>query len=77
MLKNDTERVGILRGAFRRAGWNSERAISRVTGIPYPTLNRNRLKPDMIGNMTLAELWNMQRHAYFTDEELLRIAKEG
>ena len=77
MLKNDTERVGIIRGAFRRAGWTSERAISRVTGIPYPTLNRNRLKPDMIGNMTLAEFWNMQRHAYFTDEELLQIAKEG
>jgi hypothetical protein len=77
MLKNDTERVGIIRGAFRRAGWNSERAISRVTGIPYPTLNRNRLKPDMIGNMTLAEFWTMQRHAYFTDEDILRIAKEG
>lgn len=77
MLKKDTERVGIIRGAFRRAGWNSERAISRVTGIPYPTLNRNRLKPDMIGNMTLAEFWTMQRHAYFTDEDILRIAKEG
>lgn len=77
MLKNDTERVGIIRGAFRRAGWNSERAISRVTGIPYSTLNRNRLKPDMIGNMTLAEFWTMQRHAYFTDEDILRIAKEG
>ena len=77
MLKNDTERVGIIRGAFRRAGWNSERAISRVTGIPYPTLNRNRLKPDMIGNMTLAEFWTMQRHAYFSDEDILRIAKEG
>lgn len=70
-------RPDIIRSAFRRAGWTSERQISKVTGISYPTLNRNRLKPDMIGNMTLAEFWTMQRHAYFTDEELLQIAKEG
>ena len=70
-------RPDIIRSAFRRAGWTSERQISKVTGISYPTLNRNRLKPDMIGNMTLAEFWTMQRHAYFTDEDILRIAKEG
>lgn len=48
--------------------------ISRDTGLDYQTLRKNRMKEDRIGNMTLNELWLIQRYRDFTDEELLTIA---
>lgn len=49
--------------------------ISRDTGMDYQRLRKLRMKDDRIGTMTLNELWCLQRHAYFTDEEILEIAR--
>lgn len=49
--------------------------ISRETGLDYQTLRKNRMKDTRIGSMTLNEFWLIQRHAHFTDEELLMIAR--
>lgn len=65
----------IIKEAFKRVGIKSDLAISRELGMEYKKLHYRRLKD--LGAMTLNEFWLMQRHASFTDEELLQIAKEG
>lgn len=58
-----------------KRAYGSMREISRLTGLSYETLRKNRMTDSRIGSMTLNEFWNLQRHAYFTDEEILTIAK--
>lgn len=57
--------------------YGSIKQIARDTGLDYQTLRRFRLKEGHLGRMTLAEFWQIQRHGYFTDEELLEICKWG
>ena len=68
-------RSSIIREAFKRAGIKSDLAISNELGMEYKRLHCRRLND--VGSITLAELWMMQRHGNFTDEEVLEIAKEG
>jgi len=68
-------RSTIIREAFRRAGIKSDLAISNELGMEYKRLHYRRLND--IGSLTLNELWLMQRHGCFTDEDILQIAKEG
>ena len=68
-------RAGIIRTAFKRTGVKSDLAISQELGMDYKKLHYRRMKD--IGAMTLNELWLLQRHAYFTDQELLEIVREG
>lgn len=66
-------RSNIIREAFKRAGIKSDLAISNELGMEYKKLHFRRLND--VGSITLAELWLMQRHGAFTDEEILKIAK--
>lgn len=68
-------RAQIIREAFKRAGIKSDLAISNELGMEYKRLHCRRLND--VGSITLAELWLMQRHGAFTDEDLLEIVKEG
>ena len=68
-------RSNIIREAFKRAGIKSDLAISNELGMEYKRLHSRRLND--VGSITLAELWLMQRHGAFTDEDLLEIVKEG
>ena len=68
-------RSTIIREVFKRAGIKSDLAISNELGMEYKRLHFRRLND--IGSLTLAELWLMQRHGCFTDEDLLQIVKEG
>lgn len=52
-------------------------AMARDTGIKYQTLYKLRLTDERIGSMTLSELWALQRHGYYTDDEILEIARYG
>lgn len=72
--KETDNRTQIIRSAFQRAGIKSDLAICRETGMEYKKLHIRRMKD--IGSFTLAELWMMQRHGAFTDEDLLEIVKE-
>ena len=67
--------ANIIRSAFKRAGIKSDLAISNELGMEYKRLHCRRLND--VGSITLAELWLMQRHGAFTDEDLLEIVKEG
>ena len=67
--------ANIIRAAFKRAGIKSDLAISNELGMEYKRLHCRRLND--VGSITLAELWLMQRHGAFTDEDLLEIVKEG
>ena len=58
-----------------KKSYGSIKEISRSTGMNYETLVKNRIKDDKIGSLTLNELWILQRHGNFTDEEILNIAK--
>ena len=69
------EDESIIREAFKRAGIKSDLAISNELGMEYKRLHCRRLND--VGSITLAELWLMQRHGAFTDEDLLEIVKEG
>lgn len=68
-------RAQIIREAFKRVGIKSDLAISNELGMEYKRLHCRRLND--VGSITLAELWLMQRHGAFTDEDLLEIVKEG
>lgn len=63
--------VEIIKTAYE----NKMSHIARDTGLDYQTLRKNRLKEDRIGLMTLNELWLLQRHRHFSDEEVLQIAR--
>lgn len=65
----------VIRKAFKRDGVKSVKAIAQTTGMSYDKLRRLRMKDP--GSIRLRELWMFQRHAYFTDQELLEIIKEG
>ena len=65
----------LIRQAFQRAGIDSDLAICQEIGMEYKKLHFRRLND--VGSITLAELWLMQRHGAFTDEDLLEIVKEG
>lgn len=65
----------IIRTAFKRSGIKSDLAICDETGLEYKKLHCRRLIHP--GTLTLSELWLFQRHADFTDEELLQIVKGG
>ena len=67
--------VQIIREAFRRSGIKNDMEICRETGFHYDRFHKRRMKD--IGDMRLREFWALQRHADFTDEELLQIVKEG
>ena len=67
-------RAQIIRDAFKRVGIRSDLAICRELGFEYKRFHFRRMKN--IGAMTLNEFWMMQRHGDFTDEEILKIAKE-
>lgn len=69
------KKAEIIRRAYRRAGIESDLAISNELGMEYKRLHCRRLND--VGSITLAELWLMQRHGAFTDEDLLEIVKEG
>ena len=58
-----------------KKSYGSIREASRQTGLSYETLVKNRMKDNKIGNMTLNELWLLQRHGDFSDSELLQIIK--
>lgn len=58
-----------------KKAYGSIKNISRETGLDYQTLRKNRMKDSRIGSMTLRELWLLERHAHFTDEDLLTIAR--
>lgn len=60
-----------------KRAYGSIRNISRDTGLDYQTLRKNRLRDERIGSMSLNELWLLQRHAHFADEDILTIAKWG
>lgn len=60
---------------IKKAYGGNIKQISRDTGIPYQRLRKLRLTDDRIGSMTLAEWWTIQKHANFTDEEILRIGR--
>ena len=60
-----------------KKAYGNIRNISRDTGLDYQTLRKNRMKDDRIGSLSLNELWLLERHADFTDEEILLIAKWG
>ena len=50
--------------------------IARETGISYDRLRKSRLKnDDTLGTMTLNEFWRIQRHGWFTGEEVMQIAR--
>ena len=68
-------RTTIIRDVFKRVGIKNDMDISRETGMDYNRLHKRRMKH--IGSMRLDELWLLQRHAHFTDEELLQLIKEG
>ena len=68
-------RIRIIRSAFERNGIKGDLAISRETGLQYDRLHRSRMTD--INSMTLGEFFCLQRHADFTDEEILQIVKEG
>ena len=69
------ERAEIIRNAYKAAGMNSDRAICRETGFQYDRFHGHRMQD--IGSMTLREFWLLQRHAFFEDEEVLEIARDG
>lgn len=60
-----------------KSAYGNIRNISRDTGLDYQTLRKNRLRDERIGSMSLNELWLLQRHACFTDEDILTIARWG
>lgn len=63
----------IIKTAYKRIGIKSDAGISRETGFQYDRLHRVRMKnPE---TLTLAEIKLLQRHAYFTDQELLELVK--
>lgn len=68
-------RTQIIRKAYERNGMRGDKAISKETGIEYCKLHRRRM--NNIGSLSMEEFWCLQRHACFTDEEILQIAKEG
>lgn len=69
------KKAEIIRRAYRRAGIESDLAISNELGMEYKKLHFRRLND--VGSITLAEFWLMQRHAQFEAGEILAIAKEG
>ena len=68
-------RIQIIRSVYERVGIKGDLAISRETGLQYDRLHRSRMTD--INSMTLGEFFCLQRHAHFTDAELLEIVKEG
>ena len=68
-------RIQIIRSAYARNGIKGDLAISRETGLQYDRLHRSRMTD--ISSLTLGEFFCLQRHADFTDEEILKIAKRG
>lgn len=62
---------------LKRAYNNNIAAMARDTGIKYQTLYKLRLTDERIGTLTLNEFWALQRHGYYTDEEVLQIARYG
>lgn len=73
--QNADNRIRIIRSAFERNGIKGDLAISRETGLQYDRLHRSRMTD--INSMTMGEFYCLQRHADFTDEEILQIAKGG
>ena len=69
-----TDRATIIREAFERNGVKGDAAISRETGFNYDRLHKSRMKD--IGGLSMREFWLLQRHAYFSDNEVLAIARE-
>lgn len=69
------DRVKIIKTAYKRNGIKNDMDICRETGLNYDRFHKRRMKD--IGSMRLNELWLLQRHAHFTDEELLQLIKEG
>lgn len=65
----------VIRKAFARNGIRSDRAISEDTGMNYDRLHKRRLAAGHIGAMTISELRLLNRHAGFSDQELLEIVK--
>lgn len=63
----------IIRQAFKRSGINSDLAICQEIGFDYKKFHFRRMNNP--GTLTLNELWLLQRHTTFTDEEILGIAK--
>lgn len=68
-------RSKIIRTAYKRIGIKNDMEICREIGLDYNRFHKRRMKD--IGSMRLEELWLLQRHAHFTDEELLQLIKEG
>lgn len=73
--ERESQRALIIREAYRRIGINSDKEICETIGLDYNRFHKRRMKD--IGSMRLNELWLLQRHAHFTDEELLQLIKEG
>lgn len=65
----------IIRKAFAEAGSPSDLAISETTGMNYDKLHKRRLAPGRIGAMSISELRLLMRHAYLTDEDIVKIVK--
>lgn len=68
-------RSQIIKTAYKRIGIKNDMEICREIGLDYNRFHKRRMKD--IGSMRLEELWLLQRHAHFTDEELLQLIKEG
>jgi hypothetical protein len=68
-------RAQIIKTAYKRIGIKNDMEICREIGLDYNRFHKRRMKD--IGSMRLEELWLLQRHAHFTDEELLQLIKEG
>lgn len=73
-FRNRGAAAGVTPVQIIKKAYGNIKNISRDTRLDYQTLRKNRLKEDRIGNMTLNELWLIQRYRDFTDEELLAIA---
>jgi len=69
------DKAGIIKEAYKRAGIRSDAAISKETGLNYDKLHRVRMKNP--GSFRLSEFWLLQRHADFTEEEILQIASDS
>lgn len=68
-------RSQIIKTAYKRIGIKNDMEICREIGLDYNRFHKRRMKD--IGSMRLEELWLLQRHAHFTDEELLQLIREG
>ena len=69
------DKAQIIRDAYKRAGIKNDMEICRETGLHYDKFHKRRMKD--IGDMRFREFWLLQRHAHFTDEEILEIVREG